>query len=975
MSKMFAAVLTMALLLTLASSASGAFGLRETDVTFTNADGSPATQAGSHPFAMTTVVEFNTKVDPVKGVIADGSIKDVIADLPPGFAVDPNPVPRCSNADFLLVIEGKKVNCPDSTAIGVFEGRNQGSSTGDRTPVYNLIPPPGVASKLGFRFAGVSTVIEGGVRAEGAHNLFATVSNISQLVSVTGSKLTLWGNPADPAHDGDRGHCIDAPGTFCPITVPPRPFLTLPRSCTGPLATTFSIDSWQDPGAYLQPSGRPDLTDPAWVTDTTETHDNGEPPNPLGMSGCGKLGFSPSIKAQPTSRAANSPSGLDFSLDVNDEGLTNPSGLAASDIKKTVVTLPEGFTANPSIAEGLEVCTEAQLEAETAFSAPGAGCPNASKIGTVEVETPLLEGELLKGSLYIAKPYENPFDSLLALYIVIKSPELGIVVKQAAKVDPDPTTGQLVTTAEDMPQLPFSHFRLHFREGARSPLATPSACGAHTVKAVLTPWSGGAPTSTTSTFQIITGPDTGPCPSGGLPPFKPGLMAGTLNNAAAKYSPFNLRLFRSDSEQEFTRFSIKLPPGIVGKLAGIPYCSDAALEAAKQRTGTAEELNPSCPKASEVGRTLVGAGVGPSPAYAPGKLYLAGPYNNSALSIAAITSAKVGPFDLGTVVVRQALKIDRETAEVFIDATGSDPIPHIIDGVVVHARDIRAYVDRPEFVLNPTSCEKTSTASTVLGSGLNFASEADDNPVVVSSPFQAADCASLPFNPKLSFKLSGGTRRGAHPKLRAVVQMRPGEANIAKARVTLPRSAFLDQGHIGTVCTRVQYAADACPARSIYGYAKAVTPLFDTPVEGPVYLRSSEHKLPDLVAALRNGQIKFDLVGRIDSLKGRIRNAFELVPDAPVSSAVFSFQGGNKGLIINSTNLCKGRHRAIVELDAHSGKAKDFRPLVKAAGCGKASKSGKRKRRPRPRPLAQRSLKSSLGHQPVKPVNPAAKPG
>jgi hypothetical protein len=315
--------------------------------------------------------------------------------------------------------------------------------------------------------------------------------------------------------------------------------------------------------------------------------------------------------------------------------------------------------------------------------------------------------------------------------------------------------------------------------------------------------------------------------------------------------------------------------------------------------------------------------------------------------LVSITAAKVGPFDLGTVVVRLAFKIDPETAEVFLDSTGSDPIPHIIDGIPVHLRDIRAYTDRPNFVLNPTDCTRTSTASTVLGAGLDFSSEADDNPIVVSTPFQAADCAALPFDPKLALRLIGGTKRGAHPTFKATLNMRGvGEAAIAHAQVTLPRSEFLEQAHIKTICTRVQFRAQACPQNSIYGYAKAVTPLLDEPLQGPVFLRSSEHKLPDLVAELKNGQITIDLVGRVDSVNGGIRNTFEVVPDAPVDSFTLTMQGQGKGLLVNSTDLCKGIHRAKVDFTAHNGKRKVFKPALRA-GCSKGSKRAGRHKRGR----------------------------
>jgi hypothetical protein len=430
------------------------------------------------------------------------------------------------------------------------------------------------------------------------------------------------------------------------------------------------------------------------------------------------------------------------------------------------------------------------------------------------------------------------------------------------------------------------------------------------------------------------------------------LIAGSINNAAGHFSPFNVRLFRTDTEQEFTRFSIKLPPGITAKLAGTPYCPDSGVALAKSRTGihgAQEELeHPSCPVASEIGHSLAGAGVGQALAYAPGKIYLAGPYHGSNLSIVAITAAKVGPFDLGNVVIRYALKIDPETAEAFIDATGSDPIPHIIKGVAVHARDIRAYVDRSGFTLNPTDCTRTSTASTLLGSGLDFFSEADDRPITVSTPYQAADCAALPFKPRLNLKLKGGTKRGAYPALTATAKMNGiGESGIARAEVVLPKSEFIANAHFQTICTKVQFKAGAgngaeCPAKSIYGKATAVTPLLSEPLTGPVFLRSSEHQLPDLVVALHNNQVDFDLIAHVDSVKGRLRSTFEAAPDAPVSSFVLEMQGGKKGLFENSTNLCKAPHKAEANFTGQNGKLWDKTPELVPTAC--KAKAHKHKR-------------------------------
>jgi hypothetical protein len=940
--------------LLLASSAQADFGVETFSLGFDGPEGSTATQAGSHPYAVTNLIRFNTVPDPVFKNLPDGSIRNLTVQLPNGLVGNPNATPHCSNADFINIIQELKLpRCSNSTAVGtiIVKLKAFGNVAADPgfigVPVYNLVPPPGVVQKLGFNVANVPIVLEFIVSQDPPYNVEVRLQNISQVVPLFGSKLSVWGNPADPAHDKERGNCLLAgvsvhatedlilTGNTCPADVPEAPFITLPRSCS-PLSAGYLASAWE-----------PELP----------TASGGAPVE--SMTGCGHLGFKPTISGAPTTKAANSPTGLDFGLNVNDEGLTSSSGLAQADIAKTEVTLPEGFTINPSIAEGLAVCTEADLARESAFSEAGAGCPNASKIGTVEVETPLLD-ESVNGSLYQAAPYENPFHSLVALYIVIKNPKLGIKVVQPLNVVPDPVTGRLTTVAEDMPQLPFSHFNLHFREGTRSPLASPPKCGTYDTEATLYPSSGAEPVHTTSAFSIISGPENQPCPSGGLPPFHPGLIAGSINNAAGRFSPFNVRLSRTDSEQEITHFSIKLPPGITAKLAGVPYCSDAQIAAATARTGPhggAEELaSPSCPKASEVGHTLVGGGVGSGLAYAPGKIYLAGPYHGSNLSIVAITSGIVGPFDIGTVVIREALKIDPETAEAFIDATGSDPIPHIIKGIPVHLRDIRAYVDKPNFTLNPTDCSRTSTASTVLGSGLDFGSEADDRPITVSTPYQAADCAALPFAPKLGLRLKGGTRRGAHPAFSARLAMNGiGEAGIARAEVTLPKSEFIENAHFNTICTKVQFKAGAgngtsCPAGSVYGKARAVTPILGEALTGPVFLRSSEHQLPDLVVALHNSQVDFDLVGHVDSVKGRLRNTFEAAPDAPVSSFVLEMKGGSKGLFVNSTNLCRGTHKAEANFTGQNGKSYDTKPALKVNCAGKAKKGkGKAKHKSRAR--------------------------
>jgi uncharacterized repeat protein (TIGR01451 family) len=916
------------------------FGIERFSAVAEEEGGAPATQAGAHPFQYTTTIQLNSG-EFVQGVNRTESSVEQPAQprnfrftLPAGLVGNVRTLPQCALSDFYDGIRLLTNQCPDDTAIGVAATTLVEKSTVKFTrlaaPLFNLTPGVGEPARLGLTAGGVSVVIDTEVDPDDKYRIIGTVRNTTQLAQILSSTVTIWGTPGDPAHNGQRGwfcgYHFGEPLGKC--TNPPganeEAFLRLPVNCTDPLEAGVEVEPWNTPlGSAVSSSS---FSSPA-------------------LQGCAQVPFEPSVSAAPTNRQAGGPSGLDVELTMPNNGLLNKDAIAEGQAKKVEVTLPQGVTINPSQAEGLAACSPAQYAAETATSPAGAGCPEAAKVGSVQVSTPILEEEA-SGSVYVATPFDNPFGSLVALYIVAKIPERGILVKQAGKVELDPSTGQLTTTFDDLPQLPFESFKLHFNEGSRAPLVMPEQCGSYEMVTRFTPWSAEDPdnptpdevVTKTSPFAVDRG-----CPSG-APGFNPGFLAGTNNNSAGSYSPFTIRLTRSDDEQEFSRFSVKLPKGVIGKLAGVPFCPDAAIAAAKARTGSnggQEELDsPSCPAASQIGRTLAGAGVGPDLTYVPGSLYLAGPYKGAKLSAVAITPAKVGPFDLGTIVIRQALRIDPTTAEVTTDGSASDPIPHILQGVVVHARDIRVLVDRDNFVLNPTSCQKmTANATVVSGAGAT---------ATPASPFQAADCASLGFKPSLSIQLLGGTTRTATPRLKAVVTARKGDANIGRAQVTLPPSEFLEQAHIRTVCTRVQFNAGAgngaeCPKASVYGKAKAISPLLDEPLSGPVFLRSSDNELPDMVAALHSSKVDIDLVGRIDSTKqGGIRSTFEGVPDAPVSKFVLQMQGGKKGLIVNSEDICKAKHRAKAAFKGQNGKRHEFNPVVKAK-CGGKKKGGKGK--------------------------------
>ena len=915
-------------------------------------------QAGGHPYAIVAHVEWNNRPDPNEGPqfhgnpLPEGDLKDGEVDLPAGTVGNPATIPTCTTAQLSglgVGVNGYASECPSDSQVGLVRVHFGGSGIGDGiAPVFNMAAPTGVAARLGFNVAKTLIFFDAELSPERGYRITVGNHRISQALRVYRADVAFWGTPSSSAHDQERcnagvphgeasepegtvslAQCAGEPGTLTgphAAAVAPVAFLTMPTSCPPPGTGEewpFRTDSWEEPGVIRTASAFTHL--PAFFPDA--------PGLPQGASGCDRVPFDPDFGAQPTQQSAASSSGYEISLKFPTDGILNPGGIAESELKKAVVTLPEGMTVNPSEAEGLGVCSPAQYEA---VSVQSFGCPSTAKIGTVLVRTPVLERPI-EGNVYIAEPYRNPFDSLLALYIVLRDPARGVYVKVPGKIEPNPRTGQIVASFDDVPQVPFSDFEFHFREGPRAPLITPRTCGTYATVAELYPWARpGERVTSRSSFQITSGSGGGPCPAGGTPPFDPGFSAGSVNNSAAAFTPFDMRLLRGDGEQDMTRFSATLPPGVLGSLAGVEKCSDAAIAAARAKNGLQERADPSCPAGSEIGSTIAGAGVGSSLTYVPGKVYLGGPYHGDPLSVIAVTPAVAGPFDAGTVVVQEALTLNPRTAEVEVDGSASDPIPHILKGIVLSLRDLRVNVDRPRFILNPTSCAPSVTGATLFGSGANPFNTLDDVPVSLSDRFQAASCQSLGFKPTLRLNLKGGTRRGGYPGLRAIYLPRGRDANLRGLSVTLPRSAFLEQAHIRTICTRVQFAARACPKGARYGYIRAWTPLLDDPLQGPVYLRSSNHNLPDMVFDL-HGLVDVEVSVRIDSRHGGIRARLEDAPDAPLSKVVLRMQGGKKGLIVNSRNLCfkPKRNRADSVFTGQNGKRLTIKPVLRAVNCAK----------------------------------------
>jgi hypothetical protein len=872
-------------------------------------------QAGAHPDLK---LDFELTKSEETGRPEFGT-KKVVTDMPAGLVGNVTNFATCDMADVIRTTNTNSNEnysaCPRSSNVGYMDitVRYAYANLGFmlRQRVYRLPSDPGEPAAFGTSVFSQPIRLTVGVRSGSDYGIRVTADKLPEQVLTLAVSAIFWGVPADHQGGGATAPMFDGNPTYQTeptnaeqyfgnplVGVARTPLLTNPTSCTGQeLVTGLGVASWAEPENLISTG----LPSPRII-------------------GCEQVAFDPAISVKPDSRRAGQPSGVQVDLKVPQTNDANQ--LATSHLKDATVTLPKGVTLSPALAEGLVGCTDEELGL---YSEAPEACPPASKLGTVQLETPLLE-EPMTGSIYVGSQESNDPQSGQMYRMFLTAEGAGVLVKLAGQIKVDPQTGQITTVFENNPQLPFSDLALKFKGGDHAPLVLPQSCGEYRTTAQLTGWANpGAPVETWSSFKVDENCDA-------ASQFTPGFAAGTTNPIGGSFSPFTLRVTRPDGQQDVSTIAATLPEGVLAKLAGVPLCGDA------------EAATGNCPASSQVGSVTIGTGAGSDPLYvpqpgkAPTAVYLAGPYKGAPYSLVAKVPAQAGPFDLGTVAVRNTIAIDPTTTQVSVQ---SDPLPQVLGGIPISYRDIQVDVDRSDFTLNPTSCDPTEIKGTIGSSA--------GTTVDVSDRFQVASCEALGFHPKLALRLSGAPpRRGGNPALQATLTPPQGDANIGGAAVVLPATELLEQGHIRTVCTRVQFAANQCPAGSIYGSARVWTPLLDAPLEGPVYLRSNggERKLPDLVADL-NGQIHVVLVGYIDSVKRkgapRIRTRFVSVPDAPVSKFVLNMLGGKKGLLANNTNLCKAKPHAEAALTGQNGKAYESQPLVSVGGCGGKAKGKKRK--------------------------------
>ncbi len=867
-------------------------------------------EAGAHP-DLTLNVE--AKVDPssptnVFGLHApyDAS-RNARFNLPPGLIGDPNAigaVQQCS-AQQLVSFNLPGGGCPNGSQIGVSNITAYDLTQEFHEPVYMMKPPGGdIVARIGIIGGIFPIFINFQVRSETDYGITAEVTNAPAAAVVVKLESTFWGVPADKAHDEER--CtpqeVFAKGCVLSPERPPGgnilPFFTNPTRCGVPLEVGVNASGWSEP---------------EFDPEKEVTTSLGE------ISGCDKLPFGPAVEVLPTSHHTTSPTGIDMTIKL--PASPGVKVLEPSQTRRIQIDLPVGFGVNTGTADGLETCSPQQV----AFGENAAAhCPDASKLAATEFNVPVLERNL-KGAIYLREPEPGkPYR------IWVVADDLGLHLKLPGELELDKDDGQIHSvvfgTPElgGLPQAPLREVKLLFKSGFRAPLITPEQCGTYLSHYVFVPWSGGPLAEGDAPMEITEG-----CTDGG---FSPKLDAGSTDSKGGAFSPFNVTLTREDPEADLAAFALALPRGMAASFAGLARCEGPAAESGN------------CPASSRIGKVVAAVGAGPSPLWVPqpGKrptaIYLGGPYKGAPTSIVAVVPKQAGPFDFGEEVVRSAIAVDPVTAQA---TTTTDPLPQLIEGTPLHYRTIGVQLDKPDFVLNPTSCAKKESTAT-------FAST-DGRSATASDSFAATGCSGLDFKPKISFRLKGGTHRGAHPRLSAIVRPRAGDANIGAFSVALPHSEFLDQAHIKTVCTRVQFKAgggggEQCPAGSIYGEVTARSPLFDFPLTGKIYLRSSDHPLPDMVAVLK-GPSSFPVViesaGRIDSVNGGIRTTFDSVPDAPVSEIIASFPGGAKGLIVNSTNLCLKTNRATAKYTGQNGKRATGHPAMQDS----CKKRGAKKRR------------------------------
>jgi hypothetical protein len=906
------------------------FGVEDYGLSLEGVDGTPDRLAGSHPFQLTTTLALNQTALPSK---PPALAKSLSVSLPPGLVGNPTVLPQCTEAEFSTIVAQNANLCSAATAIGAATITIEFTVTPKfvnqpvtySVPVFNLVPARGEPARLGFEAAGVPALIDTAIRSGSNYSVVASIDSITQAAAFLSGHVTIWGVPGDPRHDKSRGWSCISGGFFSNGSLPPciptretqpPPFITLPTSCTGPLETSAQAESWAEPDKTVSP-----------ITEE----------RPEGLEQCGQLPFGVVDEVAPSVQSASTPTGLAVNVHVPQEASDNAAGRSVSAVRDATVTLPDGVQVNPAAANGLEACSTGQVGFERfdettqieLFSSAEASCADAAKVGTVEIKTPLLT-KPLTGGVFLAAQNANPFGSLLALYIVAEDPVSGVRVKLAGRVVPNPVTGQLTSIFENTPQLPFEDLKVHLFGGPRAALSTPRYCGVYTTTASFTPWSGNPPVQPSTNFRVTSGANGSACAR--PQPFSPTLTAGSINLQAGGFTPFTMTASRADGNQSFAGVTLQTAPGLLGKLASVTPCPEPL---AAQAT---------CGPESLIGHTIASVGLGPSPyTISGGKVFITGPYKGAPYGLSIAQPAKAGPFDLGTgacdcVVVRAKIEIDPHTSALTVV---SDALPTILQGIPVQLKRVNVTIDRPGFTFNPTNCSQLAINGTITGE--------QGATAPVSVPFEVANCATLPFKPKFTVLTQAKTSKVNGASLHVKVTSGPGQANIGKVKVDLPKQLPSRLTTLQQACPDATFNANpaSCPAGSLVGSATAVTPVLKSPLVGPAYLVShAAAAFPDLVVVLQGEGITLDLVGNTDIKKGITISTFNAVPDAPVSTFDLVLPQGPHSALGAIANLCRTALNMPTRITGQNGAVIRQTTRIAVSGCpkhkGKKARSKKR---------------------------------
>jgi hypothetical protein len=863
--------------------------------------GPPQAQAGSHPYAAKFAFTFNQTTNSEGKPVPDAAVKNLEVDLPPGLVGDPGSVPACLASEFQdspLFEQG----CPGGSQIGTMKLETTLAEV--TLPIFNLEPPPGSVAQFGVLAIVAPMMMDASVRSDGDYGLRMTMHNLSQLLPVAGGVMTLWGVPADPAHDPLRPPCLGFQGQSlgeCPVGLPRRPLLTLPVSCDQSLAATFRMDSWQNPGEFV-----------SQVVPPLDSEGN-----PLDLEGCEALDFSPRIDVRSETRRADSPSGVE--VDLRLPQTENPDGYAEAAVRSVVLDLPPGLSLNPAAGDGLGSC----LPGEVGLGSTAAPrCPDSSRIGSVTVRTPLIN-EPLRGSVYLAAPDQNPFGSLLAAYVVAEGN--GTRIKIPSRIDADAATGRLTVHLEELPQLPFSEFSLRFDGGPRAPLAMPVRCGTFSASARLVSYSapvGAEPSVLSSSFPVDSGCEAG---------FSPSFLGGATSAVAGHRTDLTLRLVRGEGEEGLDRFSTTLPRGLLPRLGGVASCPEPQAE-----TGD-------CPASSKIGDVTVAAGAGSHPLALSGSAYRTDPYGGAPFGVSIAIPAAAGPLDLGVVVVRGRILVDPRSARLTI---ATDSLPRIVEGIPLRIRSFELNTaGRPGLFGAPTSCGRQELSAQAFGVTGSVAS--------LSTPFFLAGCRELRFAPRISAETDKRASRRSGASLRMSARSgASGQANLRSITLDFPRQLSPRLSAIQEACPAATFGAGSqlCPPTSKIGRARVKTPVFESALQGPVYLvsRGSE-ALPRIVLILAGQGIELELFGSIHlSRHGTNSVTFAGMPDAPISSFAIELPKGPHSALGASFlrgaggSLCGRRLTMAAELAAYNGRSVDKVVQVAARGCGKRERTAGR---------------------------------